>query len=505
VLQSGVLINSATFTAADFGAPTVSGNKITITYTGASKLFAPGDSFGVKVSFLAPSEVSTGKITPHGPVNTGYTAVIPLIANIAFVDFPTGPAGPQGPTGATGPQGPMGPGGPQGPKGDKGDTGATGAQGPTGPAGPAGASPFSLNGSDAVYTQGNVGIGTTSPIMPLFVQKDGTDQGAAGSEGHYEAVAAFRRNTIANNLSPGVMFGGYTGSGHGVISPLGSGQDLALVTFVSGVANERMRITSGGNVGIDTITPAYKLDVNGTINAIEILKNGAPIQGEPGPAGPAGPQGPPGPPGSSEESILIQEDQFDGDVLEAPDWVASTNSGSCISVQSNRIYLSTTSCDNQNIGEGIATAYATRQSSVNDGTLIFKARLTDVYVEPYYPTTGPGSVYGNGQPRGLVNGSDRNNAIEFVSRGASLVACRTVMKGAATETVVDIGQNLRAAHLYQLVAKPDEVKFYVNGALKCTHTTNIPNVPLNIFFSTSDGFAGNVPVGVDFVSFEKRL
>ena len=37
----------------------------------------------------------------------------------------------------------------------------------------------------------------------------------------------------------------------------------------------RLAINSSGNVGIGTTTPAYKLDVNGTINATEILVNGS--------------------------------------------------------------------------------------------------------------------------------------------------------------------------------------------------------------------------------------
>jgi hypothetical protein len=226
--------------------------------------------------------------------------------------------------------------------------------------------------------------------------------------------------------------------------------------------------------------------------------------GATGATGPVGPQGPQGLAGSSEPLILIQQDQFDtGPDLPPTDWVSSTNAGSCINFESNALLLFTTSCSNANVGEGIATLYGTRQFSVNDGTLVFKSRVLDTYVEPYHPNVGSGAVYGNRQPRGLVNGSDRNNAIEFISAGASLVNCRTVKDGVATETLVDIGQNLRVSHTYQIVAKPDVVKFYVNGSLRCTHTTNIPVAPLNIFFSTSDSGAGNVPMLVDFVSYEK--
>ena len=86
-----------------------------------------------------------------------------------------GPEGPQGPQGPSGPQGPTGPQGPQGAQGDagaqgpQGDIGPVGPQGPAGPQGPEGASPFTLNGSNAVYTAGNVGIGTSSPNVDLHV------------------------------------------------------------------------------------------------------------------------------------------------------------------------------------------------------------------------------------------------------------------------------------------------------------------------------------------------
>jgi hypothetical protein len=232
-------------------------------------------------------------------------------------------------------------------------------------------------------------------------------------------------------------------------------------------------------------------------------------QGPAGPQGPTGPQGPqgaqgePGPAGSQgpagsggEEMVVIQQDHFNEGFLDTAEWISSTNDGSCIRFESNYLQIFTTNCANENIGEGIATLRGTRQFSVNDGALVFKLRAVDMYVD--------GAVYGNRQPRGFVNGDDRNNAIEFISTGASLVTCRTVSGGTATETTVDIGQNLRLSHTYQIVAKPNEVKFYVNGVLKCTHTTNIPVAPLNLYFSTSDSAANNVPVMLDWVSFERR-
>jgi hypothetical protein len=82
----------------------------------------------------------------------------------------TGPVGSIGPIGATGPAGPVGPIGATGPAGPVGAVGPIGPIGPDGPVGPAGASPFTLDGLNAVYTQGNVGIGTSAPERRLHVK-----------------------------------------------------------------------------------------------------------------------------------------------------------------------------------------------------------------------------------------------------------------------------------------------------------------------------------------------
>lgn len=80
--------------------------------------------------------------------------------------------------GVPGPMGPQGPAGPEGTMGLAGPAGPTGLTGPAGPMGPAGASPFTLNGANAVLTTGRVGIGTATPVLPLDVS------GSIGLTGH---------------------------------------------------------------------------------------------------------------------------------------------------------------------------------------------------------------------------------------------------------------------------------------------------------------------------------
>src|SRR5919205_234533 len=44
--------------------------------------------------------------------------------------------------------------------------------------------------------------------------------------------------------------------------------------FTGASLTERLRITADGKVGLGTPTPGYRLDVNGSINATDVLKNG---------------------------------------------------------------------------------------------------------------------------------------------------------------------------------------------------------------------------------------
>jgi hypothetical protein len=208
-----------------------------------------------------------------------------------------------------------------------------------------------------------------------------------------------------------------------------------------------------------------------------------------------GPSGPPGPPGATVTPSLILREDFDKGFLPSAQWaVSATNNGAIIfppSTTPGTIRLDTSSTSG---GDSI-TLRGNRQFSVNDGTLIFTAQAG-----AYHDCC----IYGDGQPRGLAAGANRNDAIEFVSASQTAVYARTVSGGAATQTFYDLGETLYLNgpnHAYQIVASATEVTFYVNGIVVATHTTNIPSAPLNVLFTSSDGGAGTTPIDLDYVSF----
>jgi hypothetical protein len=215
-LQSPILVNSVTITPADFLVVVNSTAKtITITYVGATKAFAPGDSFGVKVSFTTPNQVGSGKITSEAPPSSnGYSAVLPPYTTLSFMDFSTGLPGPQGPPGPPGPTGATGPAGPQGP---------TGPVGPAGPQGPKGLNwqgawvattnyviddAVSYNGSSwrAVSANTNV-VPVEGADWTIIARKgeDGQDNGATVTSVSANAPLSVTNPTTTPNISLGIV------------------------------------------------------------------------------------------------------------------------------------------------------------------------------------------------------------------------------------------------------------------------------------------------------------
>ncbi|MBI4669295.1 MAG: collagen-like protein, partial [Elusimicrobia bacterium] len=247
---------------------------------------------------LSPNAVAEGDLNVQGSIKAGNTTVVDSagkwIGDPTGLQGPQGIQGPAGLAGQTGPKGDKGDAGQQGPpgvKGDKGDTGSQGTQGiqgvkgdkgdkgDTGAQGLPGASPFSLVGNDAVYPQGNIGIGTASPQGKLHVEGiDGygnpaiytkttgsngirTDIDTANTDvlnllrGAEGALLLVNANPALNNWAMINFYGGYSTS-HGAGAGIGAQHisqsppyktDLAFFTSDSGDGGiaERMRITNG--------------------------------------------------------------------------------------------------------------------------------------------------------------------------------------------------------------------------------------------------------------------
>ena len=145
------------------------------------------------------------------------------------------------------------------------------------------ASPVSLtysNGQGFNFAGGNIGIGAASPKGLLDI--NASDRDALADLSNAESYAIVVRNNSTTNKGNGIAFtnddAAHVG---GAILHIDKGSnnlgDLAFYTKQSTVGNpqERMRITSAGNVGIGTTSPGAKLEVRrdlDTSSGASILK-----------------------------------------------------------------------------------------------------------------------------------------------------------------------------------------------------------------------------------------
>ena len=107
------------------------------------------------------------------------------------------------------------------------------------------------NGTNPVWTNSNVGIGTLTPHAALEVK---SDAGISISGSNFDDAYRLKRDGPSGSLDfvgNQAAFSGYR-------------------FFVNGTA-EALRVSNNGNVGIGTSAPQYKLAVNGTIGAKEVM------------------------------------------------------------------------------------------------------------------------------------------------------------------------------------------------------------------------------------------
>jgi hypothetical protein len=121
-----------------------------------------------------------------------------------------------------------------------------------------------------ITSTGAVGIGTTTPIVPVHII------GADNTAGAYPQMLLADNTAMAANVGGGFGFQGKytTGGAYATLGAVKSGKDNAVSGSYTGYLSfwtqagsltERMRITSAGNVGIGTLTPTAKLHVAGDV------------------------------------------------------------------------------------------------------------------------------------------------------------------------------------------------------------------------------------------------
>jgi hypothetical protein len=126
---------------------------------------------------------------------------------------------------------------------------------------------FSEGGVESmrIDSSGNVGVGTSSPVNKLNVV---SSVGQVDNDGLIKAEYTGSTSTVnasvtAKNYGGTSQFMQWELNGLRIGSRITTNGGSGAVVFTTGNDTERVRITSGGDVGIGNSSPAYKLDVTG--------------------------------------------------------------------------------------------------------------------------------------------------------------------------------------------------------------------------------------------------
>jgi hypothetical protein len=130
-------------------------------------------------------------------------------------------------------------------------------------------------GSGQFYkdASGNVGIGTASPQSKLTIQDAGSGAVISAMIRNGDAInfhrigIGYNSGALSGYIPANAMFiEAAAGGGFGALGGLAIGTGSSAPVIFGTSATEKMRIDPSGNVGIGTISPAYKFEVQGSVN-----------------------------------------------------------------------------------------------------------------------------------------------------------------------------------------------------------------------------------------------
>jgi hypothetical protein len=121
---------------------------------------------------------------------------------------------------------------------------------------------------DLTFNGGNIGIGTASPAYKLDLQDTATGLYLNVGSTIQSSYSDLRLSSDTGNAQIWKAGSAYTNYGGAHSLNIYNSENYPIAFFQG--SSERMRINNGGNVGIGTTTPDYKLDVYGTIRALEV-------------------------------------------------------------------------------------------------------------------------------------------------------------------------------------------------------------------------------------------
>ena len=130
-----------------------------------------------------------------------------------------------------------------------------------------------LDDSVVITDEGRVGIGNLTPSVPLHVIENKTDAGVARFDNKnnsgFSGIYFDRDSTVQGWVGHVGNESGFGGPGNMQLAAGRGNLTFSVDALESGFYNERMRITTDGNVGINTTTPVTTLDVNGNVGISE--------------------------------------------------------------------------------------------------------------------------------------------------------------------------------------------------------------------------------------------